>query len=137
VELGDIGGEGARSQLDSGALGEEEVFARGLGVGETVAEGVELEAEVAAPLLEVGVGPEEVDEGLAGVGMAGVVGEVSEKRRRLLAWEREGLRIPPGQAELAQQLNSPTSFYPLHRHPGVVSQPGADFPATAPALPGE
>ena len=90
----------------------------GIGRSETpcpqeLAEDVELAAEVLPSLLEVGLGPEEVDEPLAGVGMPGVIGEIGQQRRRLLAWEREGGRVSPAHPELAQQLNPPTSFHPL------------------------
>jgi hypothetical protein len=105
----------------------------GIGRSETpcpqeLAEEVELAAEVVPSLLEVGLGPEEVDEPLAGVGMPGVIGEIGQQRRRLLAREREGGRVSPAHPELAQQLNPPTSFHPLPRW----RRPPAGGPAPRP-----
>src|SRR5262249_31897391 len=92
----------------------------GIGRSETpcpqeLAEDVELAEEVLPSLLEVGLGPEEVDEPLAGVRMVGVIGEVGQEGGRLLAREREGGRVSPAQPELAEQLNPPASFHPRPR----------------------
>src|SRR5262249_20701604 len=113
VELRHVGGEGSGIQLYGAPLGDQESPTRAFRVRQQGTAGMELEAEVAASLVEVSLGPEEIDEYLAGVRMLGVIGEVGQERRRLLAREREGGGVPPGQAELAEQLNVPTYFHPL------------------------
>jgi hypothetical protein len=107
-EGGDVGGDRLGVGTDGRAVGDQHGARGGAGRLQMLAEEGEGDAQGSAPGGEVGVRPEELDEGVAGMGALGEVGQVGEQEPGLLAAEvGEGAPAPfPRFARVGTRLGS-------------------------------
>ena len=106
LELGDIGGHRRRVEADAGAVGLQDGSGRNPGRFQLVAEGGEGDAQAVAAGLQVALGPEELDEVLAGMLSLAKIGQVGEQGADALEAEagHDPVALPDPQA--SEQLNA-------------------------------
>jgi hypothetical protein len=107
VKIGDVGGEAGRVQLDGVASGQQQGLGGKLWQGESGAEGGESDGEAVASGGGLGIGPEAVGEGVAGMGAIGDEGEVSQESGGLAGTEATDDPVGADRPELSQQLDPP------------------------------
>src|SRR5262249_2629054 len=97
VELGNIGRERSGSQVNRCAVGDQQGFRVVFRARQQLAKSEQLGTQPAAALLEARLRPEQLAQDVTGMRMPGMVGEISEQRRRFLALQRDGDRVSPAQ----------------------------------------
>jgi hypothetical protein len=104
--LGDIGGEQVRIEPHEETVRQQEVGVRGIGEFQLLAEGGEGGSQAGASGFEVGIGPEEFDEFLAGMASLEVEREVSQEGGGFLGTEAGGFGLVMVQTQTTQQFDT-------------------------------
>ena len=119
-EGGDVRGDRLGVEPDRGAVGDQHGARRRTGRLQALAEEGDGHAQGSASGGEVGVGPEQLDEGVAKMGALGIIGQVGEQDARLLAAEAgEDLSLSLG-LQGAQKCEPPSCS---HCRPREVRAP--------------
>jgi len=106
VELGDVGDDSVGVELDGAAIGDQEAAGGDPRRLQLAAEGGKNGTEVDAAGFQIHLGPEEVDEEVAGMGLAEVEGQVGEEEGCLMGAEAGEDAVPLEETQPAEQLDA-------------------------------